>query len=66
VLLSPPIPATALEGRPAIAQGAGSLIVRVDGRHTARRANHFGFSERRVKPQNKKYFAFTEAEIKAY
>jgi hypothetical protein len=32
----------------------------------ARQANQILVSRRRVKPQNKKYFAFPEGKIKAY
>ena len=32
----------------------------------ARRANHLPIFGSRVKPQNKKYFAFTEMQIRAY
>jgi hypothetical protein len=33
---------------------------------TARRANHFRFTENLVNPQNKKYFAFPEVRMELY
>ena len=43
-----------------IGEAGDGLTALPSAGQTARRANHFWFTEPRVKPQNKKYFALSE------